>query len=58
MRASSPATNACWGWTPAARNIGLALSDVRRVLASPFGTLRRGKLADNAAEILRIAKQE
>ena len=46
------------GLDPGARTVGLALSDVRRVLASPFGSMRRGKLADNAAEILRIAKRE
>ncbi len=46
------------GLDPGTRTIGLALSDVRRVLASPFGTMKRGKLADNAAEIMRIARRE
>ncbi len=46
------------GLDPGTRTIGLALSDVRRVLASPFGTMTRGKLANNAAEIMRIARQE
>ena len=38
------------------RRIGLALSDVRLVLASPFGTLKRRKLTENAAEIAGIAR--
>lgn len=40
------------------KTIGLALSDVRRVIASPFGSLRRGKLKQNAAEIAAIARKE
>jgi putative holliday junction resolvase len=40
------------------RTIGLALSDVRRTLASPYGSLRRQKLKTNAAEILAIARKE
>ena len=36
----------------------LALSDVRLMLASPFGSLKRGKLKTNAAEILLIARRE
>ncbi len=41
-----------------ARTIGVALSDVERRLASPYGSLRRGKLAANAAEIAAIARRE
>ncbi|WP_428484485.1 Holliday junction resolvase RuvX [Rhodopila sp.] len=40
------------------KTIGLALSDVRRVLASPYGSLKRGKLRANAAEIAAIAQRE
>jgi putative Holliday junction resolvase len=40
------------------KTIGLALSDVRLTLASPFGSLRRGKLKTNAADILAIAQKE
>jgi putative holliday junction resolvase len=40
------------------RTIGLALSDVERRLASPYGSLRRGKFAANAAEIAAIARRE
>ncbi len=46
------------GVDPGSRIIGLALSDVRRTLASPYGSLKRGKLKMNAAEILAIARKE
>jgi putative Holliday junction resolvase len=41
-----------------ARRVGLALSDARRVLATPYGTLPRRKLSTNAAEIVVIARRE
>ncbi len=41
-----------------ARAIGVALSDVGLSLASPYGTLRRGKLRANAAEVAGIARAE
>lgn len=40
-----------------AKTIGLALSDVGRSIASPFGSIPRRKLAANAAEIAAIARQ-
>jgi putative holliday junction resolvase len=40
------------------RTIGVALSDVSLLLASPYGSLKRGKLAATAAEIGRIARKE
>src|ERR1700709_2218569 len=46
------------GIDPGARTIGLALSDVRRVVASPYGSLRRGKLTANATEIAALALRE
>jgi putative Holliday junction resolvase len=46
------------GLDPGSRTIGVALSDVRRTLASPYGSLQRGKLARNAAEIAAIAARE
>ncbi len=46
------------GIDPGSRAIGLALSDVGVTLASPYGSLRRGKLRDNAAEIIGIARRE
>jgi putative Holliday junction resolvase len=46
------------GIDPGSKTIGVALSDVRLMLASPFGSLGRGKLKANAAEILAIARRE
>ena len=46
------------GIDPGSRTIGLALSDVGVTLASPYGTLKRGRLRDNAAEIVGIARRE
>jgi putative Holliday junction resolvase len=46
------------GLDPGSRTIGVALSDVALLLASPYGEVRRGKLADNAARILAIARRE
>ena len=41
-----------------ARTIGVALSDVRLMLATPYGSIKRGKLRDNAAELLAIGRRE
>ena len=41
-----------------ARVIGVALSDVGLLLATPYAALRRGKLAANAAEIVAMARRE
>lgn len=46
------------GIDPGSRTIGVALSDVRRVLASPYGSLKRGKMRANATEIAAIALRE
>ena len=46
------------GIDPGEKIVGLALSDVRLTLASPFGALKRAKLKANAIEILRIALKE
>jgi putative Holliday junction resolvase len=46
------------GLDPGARRIGVALSDVGRSVASPYGVLARGKLKVNAAEIAAIAARE
>lgn len=46
------------GLDPGARRIGVSLSDVGLAVASPYGTLIRGKLKDNAAEIARIVAAE
>ncbi len=46
------------GIDPGSKVIGLALSDVRLMLATPYGSLKRGKLTANAIEIGRIALKE
>jgi putative holliday junction resolvase len=46
------------GLDPGSKTIGVALSDVRRMLASPYGALKRAKLKVNAAEIAAIARKE
>src|SRR4029077_6957120 len=46
------------GLDPGRRTIGVALSDVGLTLASPYGAIRRGRLRDNAVEILAIARKE
>ena len=40
------------------RTIGLALSDVSLMLASPYGTLKRGKLGATAVEVATIVGRE
>ena len=46
------------GLDPGSKTIGVALSDVRLKVASPFGTIPRGKLAGIAAELRRLAARE
>ena len=46
------------GLDPGSKTIGVALSDVRLMIASPYGSLKRAKLKANAAEILAIAQKE
>jgi putative Holliday junction resolvase len=46
------------GLDPGTKTIGVALTDVRLTLATPYASLRRGKLRDNAAEIAAIARKE
>ena len=46
------------GLDPGAKRIGVALSDVNRQFCSPYGTLLRGKLKQNAAEVSAIAARE
>jgi putative Holliday junction resolvase len=40
------------------RTIGVALSDVGLSLASPYGSIKRGRMRDNSAEIVLIARKE
>jgi putative holliday junction resolvase len=46
------------GIDPGSKTIGLALSDVERRLASPYGSLKRGKLTATATDIAAIALRE
>ena len=46
------------GLDPGSKTIGVALSDVRLTLASPYASLKRGKLRANAAEIAAMARKE
>ncbi|MBC9206690.1 Holliday junction resolvase RuvX [Roseomonas aerophila] len=46
------------GLDPGKRTVGIALSDVLLMLASPYKGMARAKLAVNAAEIMAIAKKE
>ena len=55
LRASLTQGKRLIGLDPGSRSIGVALSDVGLMLASPYGVIKRGKLAANAAEIARIA---
>jgi putative holliday junction resolvase len=58
LRAALPRGQRLIGLDPGARTIGVALSDVLLMLASPYGSIRRGKLRANAAEVLAIAQRE
>ncbi len=58
LRAALPKGARLLGIDPGRRNIGVALSDVELRLAGPYATLRRGRLAANAAEIAAIARRE
>ena len=58
LRAALPRHARLIGLDPGQKTIGIALSDVLLMLASPYGSLRRAKLAANAAEIGAIATRE
>jgi putative Holliday junction resolvase len=58
LRASLPRHIRLIGIDPGAKTIGLALSDVSLMLASPYGSLLRGKLAKNADTLAAIARKE
>lgn len=58
LRAGLPRGERLIGLDPGAKTIGVALSDVGLMLASPYGSLRRAKLKANAAEVLAIARKE
>ena len=58
LRAALPHGQRLIGLDPGKRIVGVALSDVSLMLASPYRGLPRGKLTANAAEIAVIAAKE
>jgi len=58
LRSALPAGKRLIGLDPGAKIIGVALSDVGLMLASPHSALRRGKLSANAAEIAALARAQ
>lgn len=58
LRATLRPNQRLLGLDPGSRTIGIALSDVGVSLASPYSSIRRGRLRDNAAEIVTIARKE
>lgn len=58
LRARLPRYSRLIGLDPGSKTIGVALSDVLLMLASPYAGLKRGKLKANAAEIAAIAAKE
>jgi putative holliday junction resolvase len=58
LRAALPRGQRLIGLDPGSKLIGIALSDVLLMLASPYGSLKRGKLRTNAAEVAAIAARE
>lgn len=58
LRAALPRGQRLIGLDPGSRLVGVALSDPSLMLASPYGSIRRGKLAANAAELAAIIRKE
>ena len=58
MRAALPRGQRLIGLDPGSKLIGVALSDPLLMLASPYGTLKRGKLRAAAEEVRAIAAKE
>lgn len=58
LRATLPRGQRLLGLDPGAKTIGVALSDVTLMLASPYAAIPRRKLAAVAAELVRIAAKE
>ena len=58
LRAALPRGRRLIGLDPGAKLIGVALSDPLLMLASPYGTLKRGKLRAAAEAVAAIAAKE
>ncbi len=58
LRASLPRGVRLLGLDPGAKRIGLALTDVSLMLASPYGAIKRAKFSINAREVAAIVAKE
>ena len=58
LRATLPPRRRLIGLDPGSKTVGVALSDVGLMLASPWGALPRGKLGTIAAQLLALARTE
>lgn len=58
LRAQLPRGQRLLGLDPGSKIIGVALTDVTLMLASPYGRVARGKLSATAAEIGKIARKQ
>ena len=56
LRKKLPPGHRLLGLDPGAKVVGVALSDVSLMIASPFSQIPRGKMAPMAHEILQIAR--
>jgi putative Holliday junction resolvase len=58
LRAALPRGQRLIGIDPGSKTIGVALSDVGLMLASPWGGIARGKLGAVAAQLMALAGKE
>jgi putative Holliday junction resolvase len=58
LRAALPRGQRLIGLDPGSKTVGVALSDVSLMLASPYGGIPRGKLGSVARELMALAGQE
>ena len=58
LRAGLPRGQRLIGLDPGAKTVGVALSDVSLMLASPWGGIARGKLGAVAAQLMTLAAAE
>ncbi|GAB6854581.1 Holliday junction resolvase RuvX [Asaia astilbis] len=58
LRDALPPGSRLLGLDPGKKTIGIALSDVTLMLASPYQSLKRGKFGETAQELAKIAHKE
>jgi putative Holliday junction resolvase len=58
LAAELPATSRLIGLDPGSKTVGVALSDLSRMVASPAENLKRGKFTDLAARLEALVKAE